>query len=731
MKRYGFIIVFAAAIGTLFTAFMAGAGVPKKIENSKHNMSSTPSAEQGTIKSDTVGGTTEICVFCHTPHSGNTEAPLWNRSLYQSAPAGYAPYTSDVMSALTYSTMENPYLSSGSGAIHAKTRICLSCHDGTIAIGKVVNLPTSFGNADPNTTNIAMVNTSSGKMPTGTAGYLGVNFQDDHPVAIQHNPGSSPGQDPELTSIGALSKVRLYNIVSGQIAATRSDGGYIECTSCHDAHDNQYGKFLIDDNQGSKICLTCHTKTGYNLPGAAESIHTKSTTGYAPTTGGNPATLGADVGSVKCMDCHYPHRAGVTSYGGSAVPSSGKYLLTYQEEKSCFNTTNRWNQATTACHGGSSDPNINILNAENATPGKSHYTQNGSWTERHEATEAKSTDWINNPSSLVKWHVECADCHNPHGAGKTLHTAPTNAVTSTSPLYGTGGVTAPSSYASWALTPTQSTWPGGAYIQPMGTENISSTGVQYEYEICFKCHTDFAWGTGISIPDSPSLGGSNKMTNQAMEFNPGNASYHPVVSANTVNSQGTYIGGWNNGSTQTMYCSDCHTKEVSSPRPQGPHGSSNNFILTKAFNDSYGNRQDNEILKQPSTDLCFTCHDPVVYLNSTQNKLIGANETGFYLQGASNYNLHTQHAFRAQSASNLNFTTRKPWPYRCVDCHTRIVHGLNEKAMILAQNNLSVPGVYSGLASGVSGTYKLLSYTPSGAGYVQGNCTTVSGCHSD
>jgi hypothetical protein len=74
-----------------------------------------------------VRATTEsqVCVFCHTPHSARVDAPLWNRS---SASSNYVPYTSPSLQALP----QQP---------NSFSKLCLSCHDGSIAIGSVLNPP--------------------------------------------------------------------------------------------------------------------------------------------------------------------------------------------------------------------------------------------------------------------------------------------------------------------------------------------------------------------------------------------------------------------------------------------------------------------------------------------------------------------------------------------------------------------------------------------------------------
>ncbi len=702
MKRYGIIILILFPI--VFAALMAGAGTPKKVENSKHNMSSTPFAEQGTIKSAASGGTTEICVFCHTPHSGNTEAPLWNRALYPSAPSGYKAYTSDVLSALSYSSAEDPYASSGTGVIHAKTRICLSCHDGTIAIGRLVNLPTSFGNADPNTTFIAMQGTSGGYMPPAFAGYMGVDLSDDHPVAIPHH-NLNDGELASVINTTDAPNVNLYELNAGQVRRTKTGGAgsYVECTSCHNAHDNQYGNFLVDPNTNSKICTSCHDKkTGFTA-----SSHNTSGAIYAPDSG----SLGGTVGDVKCMNCHFPHKAGVTAGAPTNPnPASGKYLLSFQEEASCFNNTNRWGDSVTVCHGSNAPPARSIENLVKIG-GKSRFHQVGesSWTGRHAATEARQyiagVGWSG--SSL--WHVECEDCHNPHTAGSTLHTKGSNEVGNTSPLYGTGGVDA-GTYPPW---PANSTSINYSAIQAGGVTNNTPVGVLYEYQICLKCHSDFAWGTNRPVPTltnplDPSYTG---LTNQAMEFgnNATPVSSHPVIFANG-NSQGTYVSPWTANTEQTMYCSDCHNND-SARAPfgagsdaAGPHGSNNRAILKKPY--------DPATIGSNNGELCFDCHDFATYSTG-----LGTG-TGFR---SAALNLHTRHMAPVGSGG---VTYQNSVTKACTNCHVNPPHGINRTHLIsLSTASTLDPAPY--------GSYSYLTrYSDVGPGsYVAGSCAAVS-CHN-
>lgn len=697
MRRCGIIILLFLI--TFTATWMAGAA-PTPVANTKHNLSTSGT---GTIKS-TGAGTSEICVFCHTPHSALTGSdaslrPLWNRNM---STALYTVYTSDVLSQLgggTYPAAESP----ATGA-HVKTRICLSCHDGTIALGSLVNMPSGVST-------IPMQGTGADyKMPQTAAGYVGIDLRDDHPVAIKYVSGSGPGQDPELRGLITGNKIWLYDSTAVKTQNTTGTG-YVECTSCHNAHDNQYGNFLVDANSQSGICASCHNKTGFTL-----SIHDVSSLSYSPPNGTGSGVLGSTVGEVKCMDCHFPHKAGVTATAPTTPnPGMGMYLLSFQEEGSCFNNPNdRWGTAGSAgvCHGSTATGiNASKRNVESET-GKTYAHHVKNYTNIHKATEGKNYNpngWLGS----TPWHVECQDCHNPHTAGGVLHSIGLNTISAVSatlsPLYGAGGAR----MSSWPLAWTAPLSTNFTYIEPLGAVNNVSTVADKEYEVCFKCHSSFAWGAGAP-PTSPSLGAA--MTDQAKEFNPGNASFHPVGGTN-ANTAGTYTGGWNSG-TQTMYCSDCHTRN-GGISPLGPHGSNEKFILSYAYTDSTGAKTDPV---QPSTDLCFTCHDVSTYLSGLETP--AGTGTGFR-NGA--YNLHTRHkSLATSSASSL-------YAYRCVNCHTRIPHGYKNKAMIVLGTDGADVTTYAAGGSAKISSATLPASPPYGANETD-NCQTGggapgTGCH--
>jgi predicted CXXCH cytochrome family protein len=714
MKRF---VVFISlfALLTLSAAWLANAAAVS-VKNSKHNLQykAVPESGTGTIKASVdkdLGGTSEICVFCHTPHSGNTAAPLWNKT---PSVGSYSTYTSDVLAGLGYWPAEDPK----NGVPHAKTRICLSCHDGTIALGSLVNMP--YGAA----TQIPMEGTAGADvqygMPRTAAGYIGVELKDDHPVAIKHD----NGKDSELkAAISAGSNVNLY-YEDGVLARKTKNGldpgaGYVECTSCHDPHDNQYGKFLVETNQMSALCLECHDKTKF-----PNSIHNTSSVGYSPLTGGTPPYdylgngVSGTVGDVKCMNCHFPHKSAGSGTPGNFSANTnagfGKYLLSFQEEKSCYNSPDRWGQTTTPCHGNNAQAATNIADLVAPAKPSRHNVEMNITSSLHKATEAQATGWLD-PTN-TNWHVECADCHNPHTAGNTSHTTRPPvpivgpvppALTNTSSLYGTGGVQV-------TVAPA---WPNGQgtynYLEPIGVVDYSklATGVSYEYQICLKCHSEYAWRNSTA-PNSPSFSPPAAMTDQAREFmNTGvGNSFHPVaaVTGRNVGTLVTAPVNWQaNRGNQTMYCSDCHNNNAAPP--QGPHGSGNDFILVVPFADTPSIA--NGGIEQPVNDLCFVCHDITTYRTASSTATGG---TGFSMQ-TTNYNLHARHAYLVS-----NTLVPSPWGYKCVDCHTRIPHGWNRPAMVVTTAD---PTPYN------SGARISPPFVQNQNNYVKTSCTTVAGCH--
>ncbi|HSG77805.1 MAG TPA: cytochrome c3 family protein, partial [Burkholderiales bacterium] len=263
------------------------------IVSSKHNLSSSGT---GSIKASSES---QICVFCHTPHGSSSIAQLWNK---QTTSADYTLYSSDYITSLpSYPAPAQP---------KTRSKLCLSCHDGTVALGSVYNLPGSGGGSGGT---IAMTQSGSPitTMPAGAAGYLGTSLTNDHPVGYMYD----RTKDPELADRG------LWPWNTAVKLDPDASTGTVECQTCHEPHNNQFTKFLRVSNANAALCTFCHAKTDYDLSG-----HRNSTAPYTP-----PGGTATTVGEYSCRSCHKPHSSGGTPY-----------ILRGAEENTCYER---------GCHG--------------------------------------------------------------------------------------------------------------------------------------------------------------------------------------------------------------------------------------------------------------------------------------------------------------------------------------------------------------------------------------------
>ena len=348
LRRVFIIAVLTGIVGT--DVFAGNNG----IKGSKHDLSITG---QGPTKSP---HEREICIFCHAPHGGTTDAPLWNRSA----------------SGATYETYKSSTVKAEVGQPTGASKLCLSCHDGTIALGMVRSRDKKIRFAGGITT-----------LPEGRAN-LSTDLADDHPVSFLYdkalmNAAGGDLADPELLT----GPVRL------------DTAGRLQCTTCHDAHSNQFGKFMVMDNSESALCVTCHEVEYWDA-----SIHRVSSAKWNGKAGSPwPNSDKKDVKANGCQNCHSPHTAGTK-----------QRLLTFpNEEDNCL-----------SCHNG----NVSSGNV----------ASDFSKVSRH---RIRATNGVHDPTEDVvsaKRHVECFDCHNGHAA----RNAPAVAPTASGALAGVTGINA-------------------------------------------------------------------------------------------------------------------------------------------------------------------------------------------------------------------------------------------------------------------------------------------------
>ncbi|RMF07893.1 MAG: cytochrome C [Candidatus Neomarinimicrobiota bacterium] len=169
--------------------------------------------------------TGEICVVCHTPHNADNTvngAPLWNHQVTSSNFTTYSSATFDATS----------------GQPDGASKLCLSCHDGTVALD-------NFGGK------------TNGTNYVGGSKNFGTDLTNDHPISFTYD-------DALASTDGELNAPSTTNSgLGGTIADDLLIGGKMECASCHDVHNTvavNGTKLLVKSNANSALCLTCHAK---------------------------------------------------------------------------------------------------------------------------------------------------------------------------------------------------------------------------------------------------------------------------------------------------------------------------------------------------------------------------------------------------------------------------------------------------------------------------------------
>lgn len=168
---------------------------------------------------------TRICVACHTPHNANgaAGAPLWNHELTTS---GFTMYSS--------ATFE------GSGTMGlaptGTSLLCLSCHDGNIAVDAY-----GTGTRSPGLGSVFITGASTA--------LVGNDLSNDHPISFTYDAALVTLDGDELNDPTANPVLDLLF------------GGQMECASCHDVHNGTaWDPLLRVDNTNSGLCTTCHIK---------------------------------------------------------------------------------------------------------------------------------------------------------------------------------------------------------------------------------------------------------------------------------------------------------------------------------------------------------------------------------------------------------------------------------------------------------------------------------------
>ena len=261
---------------------------------SRHNLSSYGWPLQVTVVTGTYPiltpqvVTTEICVFCHTPHFGlTTTAPLWNRGSSALAYVAYGTTTPNVPGQTIAGTATG---------VGGSSLACLSCHDGVTTFDNLINRPGKgsrtngtgadlgwwFYMADAASIPIVLEHFADtgcdschsqdesnrlniGGGPNFNYSTKTVDLSNDHPIDVAYNGGTVASLRDAGTTISDITILNARDLgdsnpddggstsgiygrsdnlwaVKGFLNDTATiqdilrDGGKVQCTSCHDPH---------------------------------------------------------------------------------------------------------------------------------------------------------------------------------------------------------------------------------------------------------------------------------------------------------------------------------------------------------------------------------------------------------------------------------------------------------------------------------------------------------------
>ncbi len=545
-----------------------------------------------------VKGQGDACLYCHAPHSGvgTPNAALWSQTL----------------SAQTYTTYGSTTLQNvpQQPTLGGSSSLCLSCHDGTVAVGQTQ----PYGPL-----------TMTGSM--NVADKFGAALQGSHPFSLKLPMVDAPDLQQSLTST---------HTTADPTKAVTLINNNIECTSCHSPHvqaiDQLSQNFLVRDSSNGQMCLACHstdprTVSGNNNPLAQwqGSIHAQAANKIA-----NGPVLGsyANVAQNACISCHMPHNSLV----GPRLLRGPVPSVTNMDAST---------QNCMTCHNGGSNISPAIPNVYTEFAKIAHPYPAG--TNTHDTAEAPL---LNNNR-----HATCVDCHSPHASQQvTSFTSPLPPAIRVSQS-GVVGISATD--GTTILNPSVNQYEN--CLRCHGTSSGKQSLAIFGYLP--------TWAVAAADP-----------LNIIPQLTPTSTSSHPVMhdrsSAFAQPSLRSYMLNLN-GTTQgramgvRILCTDCHNsddnREFGGPGPNGPHGSQYTHLLERRYEFSQvapgalpgttiTNLFPNPILDPAGSgpySLCAKCHDLTQVIGNTSF----SEHARHINDGFSCSTCHTSHGMGAVSAN--------------------------------------------------------------------------------
>ncbi len=321
---------------TFLTVAIAVLTVPSasaRVEGTRHDFSKfAPVAGRSSFTAGVRKATARpgTCVYCHITHREEPKVARWARN---AGGTMYRLYESSTLEA----TLQQP-----TGA----SRMCLSCHDGTLALSHSRSLPATVrSRLSP------MARTTFG---TDLSGHHPISFVYDTALSVRRQELADPTSLPEEVKLDSTQQ--------------------LQCTSCHDAHTDNNEHFLVMDNRGSKLCVSCHRISGWR-----GSVH--ATSSAVHTSGANPwpHTDYQTVEDNGCANCHRSHAA-----------LHPEWLLTGTDEAGTCLT----------CHdGGMAKTDVGEAFRAFST---------------HPIEISQDVHEPDEDPLIMPRHVTCNDCHDPH-----------------------------------------------------------------------------------------------------------------------------------------------------------------------------------------------------------------------------------------------------------------------------------------------------------------------------
>lgn len=330
----------------------------------------------------------------------------------------------------------------------------------------------------------------------------------------------------------------------------------VQCLTCHDVHksatnDGSLLRVSYQTSGGNPLCMNCHTLADKTTPAA----HFNTTTGVlwpGDQWGGPASTYPAITDTTlrgACKNCHNPHGWPDASAPVNSYPK----LLVAREDNLCE-----------TCHDATGPATKDI---------------------RTEITKP-----IHHPVERTSGRtVACGDCHNPHMANTGVHTYSTTADANRNRLRADAGGVLNNAYALRGVDGVAINYTGLAmWTAPAagnftkiasGSPNVAASGATYEYQVCFKCHTSYSFG---STPPSGITSGGLALVNgstQPWVTGAGTATFQS--GSTNVTGSGT---GWTTASMYYAYIRP--TGSTSTNYRVNSVGGATSLSLSSSFNQT-------------------------------------------------------------------------------------------------------------------------------------------------